>query len=418
MLLSLRSTDLFPFLIAFAVFFVSLGALHKLGIQSVVWGLLYAGVALLALTDFDRVMKVSVDYWWLWIAPTLALASTLWSIEPFATLEAALVYMYTTLLGVVLGMRLSPLRIFSALFLAAGLAVFLSLGVNFLMPEWSLAIDASNIQAGVFVNKNVYARCIFLMALAVLVVGYDKGFFGITTVFVLALFWPLLNAESATSLMMYFFVLSFPLIYLLVINKPTKLRVGLAIGLIGMVVISVVAVPWGLGLPVATNVLELLGKDATLTGRIGLWDIGIQMFSQYPLLGIGYEAYWASEMIESRQEILNFYGERVTGFHNMYLDAAVGTGVIGFLGVAMSIVMSGRDSFRKLARKPSSSSLGVVYFISLLLLMGVVEVIGFRGNSTMHILLVSLVISIGNSRSSEGVWLLRSCPPCIVTKCQ
>ncbi|MFZ8379515.1 hypothetical protein ACO1LW_13610, partial [Staphylococcus aureus] len=43
-----------------------------------------------------------------------------------------------------------------------------------------------------------------------------------------------------------------------------------------------------------TDVLDFLGRDVTLTGRTILWNWGIEVWAQRPILGWGYGAYFAT----------------------------------------------------------------------------------------------------------------------------
>jgi O-antigen ligase len=84
-------------------------------------------------------------------------------------------------------------------------------------------------------------------------------------------------------------------------------------------------------LSIKSTVLEASGRDATLTGRTGLWETLLQEPTD-PLIGVGYASFWL--------------GERLTRFwamypksppneaHNGYLEVYLNLGLIGVCLIA------------------------------------------------------------------------------------
>lgn len=380
-------------MLAVSVFLVAAGALHKLGAQSLFWLLLYGFTAAVLIVDVDRCVRVSMRVWWIWLLPVLAMFSVFWSIEAQATLKMALVFMYTTIMAIVIGLRLPPLKIFSALVAAAGLAFLASLVVNVAAPVWAGAIDNPEQAVGVFLSKNVYGRSLFLLALAVMVVGYAKRRFVLATGVALLLGWPMLQAESMASLLMYGLVMTFPLSYMLLVGTTRRIK-WLVLSLLGAGIILAAFVPVALDLPLVASALDALGKDQTLTGRTELWHAGWLVFSDAPVLGVGFEAFWNAEGLDIKDQLLSLHGELITGFHNLYLETLVGNGLLGIALVFVFMVMSGFLLARWFHIEHTAESLGGLYVWGLLLVMGMVEIVGFRGNSIFHILLVALLVSV------------------------
>lgn len=86
---------------------------------------------------------------------------------------------------------------------------------------------------------------------------------------------------------------------------------------------SVVALNW-------QQVLAILARDSTLTGRTTLWDIGIKAWLERPLLGWGFNAYLESSFSGLANRLFNPYGEwAIPHFHQSFIQTAVDLGALG-----------------------------------------------------------------------------------------
>jgi O-antigen ligase len=87
------------------------------------------------------------------------------------------------------------------------------------------------------------------------------------------------------------------------------------------------------------QVLELLERDVTLTGRTLLWGWGFGVFLEEPLLGWGYKGYNGTELsLQAAWVFIQFRNYDVPHFHNSYLQIMVEGGI--FLLLATCIVFS------------------------------------------------------------------------------
>lgn len=117
------------------------------------------------------------------------------------------------------------------------------------------------------------------------------------------------------------------------------------------------AVLAGMALLIAPiEALELLGRDATLTGRTDIWGVLLDQIRAAPWTGYGYRAYWVAEtgpVFWVRQET----AWDVPTAHNGWLETAL---AIGLPGVALLVMVY----FRALARGLSHLFSGqYVYFV-------------------------------------------------------
>jgi O-antigen ligase len=90
-------------------------------------------------------------------------------------------------------------------------------------------------------------------------------------------------------------------------------------------------------------VAQFLGRDPTLTGRTGTWDLLLRMHTN-PLLGVGYQSFWMGDRLAGIWKSLDtaFINEAHNGYLEMYLN-------LGIVGVALLVVflVSGFLALRK-----------------------------------------------------------------------
>ncbi len=74
---------------------------------------------------------------------------------------------------------------------------------------------------------------------------------------------------------------------------------------------------------------SLVGKDATLTGRVDLWALVLPYGDRRPLLGYGYGAFWIADnpMTQEIWRILNSY--QPPHAHNGWIETYLELGLVG-----------------------------------------------------------------------------------------
>jgi exopolysaccharide production protein ExoQ len=76
------------------------------------------------------------------------------------------------------------------------------------------------------------------------------------------------------------------------------------------------------------QILQLLGKDSDLTGRIGIWNTVIGMAEQRPVFGWGWVSYWIP-WIEPFDDLVIWAGVVQMHAHNAWLDVWMQLGIVG-----------------------------------------------------------------------------------------
>lgn len=144
---------------------------------------------------------------------------------------------------------------------------------------------------------------------------------------------------------------------------------------------------------------EAIGKDATLTGRIPLWNqIITVMMGHNTLTGYGYGMFWrdvdAVALIHSGFDENSFWGNMTTGAHNVILEYWLNSGLIG-IGMLFVVVLYAMRDIEKISlEKYVFSSLILVY----LMINGLTERC-LGGNYDYKVLFFYLIMAICCNRS-------------------
>ena len=84
-----------------------------------------------------------------------------------------------------------------------------------------------------------------------------------------------------------------------------------------------------------------LGRDATLTGRLDIWEMVLGMVTN-PLIGTGYESFWLGDRLEKCWIIY----ESTNQAHNGYIEIYINLGLIG-LSLLIGVLVS---TYRKVSK--------------------------------------------------------------------
>lgn len=302
----------------------------------------------------------------IWLYPTLALLSTIWSQTPGFTLRTSVELFCTVAFAIISAKHLSPRHLLSAVLCGLSVIAVISLSVRgFVIDPLTGSVDF----VGPFGSKNQLAFFIAILWVTSLAVALDRGQPAIFRLFGIPCFvacGPLLVlARSATSDLtaigsIVIFLGNFAISRLTVSQR--------ARGIFAMIVIMVpalilLAMLWG---TLQADILSLLGKDATLTGRTVLWERAFQLIPEHPWLGQGYDAFWRDNYVELEALWALFQLRHGFSFHNALIEAMVGTGYIGAAVLVYFII----DTFiRSLSWSWHTGSIPASYFVTLMFVL-------------------------------------------------
>lgn len=294
-------------------------------LMQVLWTLIYGVTMYLFLRHCKQPLRRLFSAWPLVVLCAFAMASIFWSQAPGLTFRRSVALSLTLLFGVYLVSRFSlkeQLRllvwtcwvciIFSFIFGVLGLGTSVDAGQG--VPGWY----------GIFVQKNGLGR---MMALSVLTFIFWKrveperkwlanaGLLGSIALVALS--------RSMTAVLVLAMLLGLSPYLRWMVRKSTRRMVASAalLAVAGMATLLYVATHM-------EQVTGLLGKSATLTGRIQLWILSFVMALRRPWFGYGYNAFWSQNQIDTVR-IWRVVGWTAPNAHNGFLEVWLELGSVG-----------------------------------------------------------------------------------------
>ncbi|WP_037080044.1 O-antigen ligase family protein [Rhizobium sp. CCGE 510] len=316
----------------------------------------------------------------------LPFLSTLWSISPPTTLRRAIGLLFCVLLSYVLAIRFTPRQLLFLLFVTLGACIGLSVVISVVSP--SLANMSDGTMRGVFIHKNVlgwYAALMILVATAVLI----DGTLGLRrTAFVLLAAGVICLASSGSMTAIIATSVAYCLIgFYSLLQRSSS---------IGRVVIVLFFVQLSLGILISLHeflvpALEALGKDATLTGRVPLWELVDREISDRWLLGYGYQAFWTVANPEATHMWLKL-GWPAPHAHNGYRDILLSFGIMGMIPFVLMVPYAIRQGGFLQCHDPQYGWLWLNVLTIMILVMNLTESIFFVQNDAIFILFTTAII--------------------------
>lgn len=364
------------------------------------WPIAYVVFAGLILCHLRPVLETLRRCWWLVPFPVLACVSVLWSIEPTGTLNGAIRIGMTTAMAVLIGTRFRSAdlarMLFWVLFVAVGCSVLSALaGLSFAL------MDDGSTARGLFTHKNTLGSrgaLLFVVALALLLAGWR----------------PLLVLSAlpaaVAAVLMSRSAAGLALLAIAMVTVP----VGLALRGSGIQVLLrtaiVLAVLTGLAFLVVLfridpvlAALDALGRDATLTGRSLLWEVALQHMADRPLLGTGFDAFWAAGIDWRTLFVLEELGN-VLNFHNTFLEVGVQLGWLGLAVAVLTLFGYGRGALLALRNPYEAVPLWPALYGITIVAVGMVEFTLFQKHSLTHILLIAIPVAVMGEVARLRTW--------------
>jgi len=256
------------------------------------------------------------------------LLSTAWSIDPGTTIRRGVLYLFVVLGSIGIAGTLDSDELMDLVVLLCGICVGASLVILVISPTAILDPGGTGLR-GVFTSKNALGQVMAIAVLASLhgIRASRRGRLRKTImliVFILVAF----ASKSATSWLTIFIFCSIDGIITLYRKGGVARFVGVSlIAVLGPITLFQALFP--------DVVLEMIGKDPTLTGRTVLWAYVMIDIAQRPFVGWGYYAFW-SQSNPAATEISDTLRWYVPEAHNGLLEILLN---VGFLGAAFFIFL-------------------------------------------------------------------------------
>jgi exopolysaccharide production protein ExoQ len=272
---------------------------------------------------------------WAALLAALAIASSLWSIDPLLTLRRSLPFALAGLFGLWFAARFSVARQMRILRLTGVALALATIALVILAP--SLALDHTPGHAadwqGVFTQKNACGR-IMVLATAVILFGTR-----LTPRRILCLGLFLFVLVMSGSRAAWAIEAALLLLWITVLAaRRSSARVRLLIAVAAPLLVAAAA---GFALRFSWQLMHLLDREPTLSGRTAIWTQVLHAIAQRPLLGYGYDAFWRGMQGPSLQidTAVHFMVEHA---HNGFLEIALELGLAGLALFLLSWLLAWR----------------------------------------------------------------------------
>jgi len=271
----------------------------------------------------------------------LALFSSFWSIVPADTFKSALVLLCVSAIAAHIAKRYSWKEISSLLRWSTTAIATLSTYYALMVP--SVGASGKGWQ-GVMEHPNRLGSIMAVsMALWAMHATVDKKQRWVSIGIVFWLFYIINNTNSSTSKILFFAL--FFLVFLVRYLKNFSFRVVFPILIIYMLLAA------GVTLWITQNyeffIVDILGKDLTLTGRTELWGRLNHSIAEYPWLGYGFKGFWLRGLgilEDPAGNIINANGFKPNSAHSGFYDVVLELGLVGlvlfFLSFFLNLIRS------------------------------------------------------------------------------
>jgi exopolysaccharide production protein ExoQ len=198
------------------------------------------------------------------------------------------------------------------------------------------------------------------------------------------LVWLLWMSNSQTSLACLLVAVAVLALAKLVRRRPARLS-----GLLVLAVLTAWALEETVG--IREPILDLLGRDPSLTNRADLWEL-ISQYSPSPLIGAGFMSFWTGERMAA---IWSELGTPVLQAHSGYIEQYLN---LGYIGVALTVLMmfAAYWRLRRDLRTDAPFSVLRLCFLAAAALYNYTEA-SFYGFSNVWILLLFVLIEVPRS---------------------
>ena len=294
---------------------------------------------------------------------SLFLLSIAWSVDPWTTSRRGGLYVFFVLGVIGMAARLTDREFTSLMSTACLLSAVASLALLAFYPSSALALPDSfdsfvaspEALRGIFPQKNVLGQ---VMAAGVLASTHilraaasrQARFWSVVRLIVFLVMVLASKSSTSISVTLYLCLMTF---FICLYRRGGLTRVlGTSLAVLsGAIVLALTLFP--------DPLVEILGKDATLTGRTELWPVVVDNIYERPIAGWGYYAFWGLAN-PAANAIFAKLGWPVAHAHNGLLEMLLEVGVIGTILISVIFLRSVWLAYRCLrtsARELGTSSL-------------------------------------------------------------
>jgi exopolysaccharide production protein ExoQ len=351
-----------------------------------VWSGLYLVVAFFSAHHIRQILAGMGAARWALFLVAFAALSVAWSGAPIFSAHRIVALLGTTLFGLYLGTRFSPLEQLRLIARSLTIGTLASLAAMFLIPSFAIQSDSNNAWRGVFDQKDAAGTWMAMsVAVLTLLAVTERRHRRLRIAVACVSLVLLIQSQCVTALMMligFCIASSFAGMF--------RLHWKAAVAtLFCFLPFAVASVAWASSQ--FDNIAIMLGRSPTLTGRTLLWEFVIGEIAKRPILGHGYAGFWA---VNGREVTLAAAGWASPHAHNGILELMLNLGIVGLVLFLLSLIVLLRRALLEVREESGPIRLWPLLFLAWLLIYNITLPGILERNSFSWILFVALSCSL------------------------
>ena len=270
---------------------------------------------------FQNIKRIDTGAKLVILLAVFLISSMLWSIDPQVSARRGILYLFFVSGTIGIAYNLDGDEFMRLLGDVCFLSAVFSVGLLAISPAVAIMPDGAELR-GVYSHKSVLGQAMSTGAMLSLYRIRVDGARRLRGIVMLMLFVLMtVAAQSMTSLLT---IVAFCGVECVIV----LLRRGGVVRFLGICLIFFLVPILVIGAIFPDQILEMLGKDPTLTGRADLWVYVNQAIAERPILGWGLLAFWSETNPLSDSKFRDFGLDRPQA-HNGLLEMLLEVGVVG-----------------------------------------------------------------------------------------
>jgi len=209
-----------------------------------------------------------------------------------------------------------------------------SLALLLIYPDIAYDEDVTDSLRGIYAQKNLFGEAMLVGCAAISYAVLDRRRFVLSDVAFLAVFVTgLVLSKSVSAGSISVLVGAFTLVGLML--RRGGFSTALGVIMLAGIVVLVLLFSTVIGLD---TLLDSVGKNTTLTGRLDIWDAVARQIATRPALGFGFGGFWLPGQPETEQ-LWADVGWIVPSAHSGYLETMLQLGYAGMASLALLTLM-------------------------------------------------------------------------------
>lgn len=363
-----------------------------------IFGVIYVLSGAFVLASWQSLIKHKVTLVLILLILAYVASSSLWSYDQDLTLRRSVALLGTSLFGLQLGVRFSRRAVLDVAFVAMA-ATIVACIVFLLFTSLGTAYgDQDGAVNGAFIHKNSAGRA----AAFTLITGVPSYLYAsraATRVAIVATMSAttvlLLATRSVTALLVCVTTFLFIAFVWLARRWPAITFATVAILLVAV---------GGLFVTLETAdvdaALQLFGRDLTLTGRVELWALLLEVSEGNRAFGSGYNAFWGGGSDGISAYVWQLLPWEPPHAHNGYLDILLELGWVGLVAAAVVFLRTAVAVVQRIRRDGDPYAYWALSCLWMLGSLNLTESTGLSGNNLFTV--IFLAIAFGRTGSVKA----------------